>query len=165
MKYRFLLLGWTLLWTTSLIAEPRVELEVSGLDKSLQDNVRAHLGIARLTPQSGLIPFMPFRQDQPAMAITESNVRRLHRKATEEIGQALITSIPDHPPASTRSTFKSAVPARHMTASWMPGKPVICVLENGCCTATMKQQNSRCYRRLWRQAIWTPVTSVPSCAS
>jgi translocation and assembly module TamA len=89
MKYRFLLLGWTLLWTTSLIAEPRVELEVSGLDKSLQDNVRAHLGIARLTPQSGLIPFMPFRQDQPAMAITESNVRRLHRKATEEIGQAL----------------------------------------------------------------------------
>jgi len=89
MKYRFLLIGWTLLWTTALLAQPHVELDISGLDKAMEENVRAHLGIARLVPQNGLIPFLPFEQDEPAMAITESNVRRLHRQATEEIGQAL----------------------------------------------------------------------------
>ena len=89
MKYRFLLIGWTLLWTTALLAQPRVELEISGLDKALQENVRAHLAIARLVPQTGLIPFNPFAQNELPLAITESNVHRLHRQATKEIGQAL----------------------------------------------------------------------------
>ena len=89
MKYRFLLIALTLIWTTASLAEPRVELEISGLDKALEENVRAHLAIARLVPQTGLIPFNPFEQDQPPLAITESNVRRLHRLATEEIGEAL----------------------------------------------------------------------------
>jgi translocation and assembly module TamA len=71
------------------MAEPRVELEISGLDKALQENVRAHLGIARLVQQNGLIPFIPSDQYQPAMTIMESNVRWLHHQATEEIGQAL----------------------------------------------------------------------------
>ena len=89
MKYRFLLIAWILIWTTTSLAEPRVELEISGLDKALQENVRAHLAIARLVPRSGLIPLNPFEQDQPPLAITESNVRRLHRLATKEIGEAL----------------------------------------------------------------------------
>jgi len=89
MKHRVLLIAWILIWTTASLAEPRVELEISGLDKALQENVRAHLAIARLVPQTGLIPFNPFERDQPPLAITESNVRRLHRLATEEIGEAL----------------------------------------------------------------------------
>lgn len=89
MKYRFLLITLTLIWTTASFAEPRVEIEISGLDKALEENVRAHLDIARLVPQTGLIPFNPFEQDQPPPAITESKVRRLHRLATKEIGEAL----------------------------------------------------------------------------
>jgi translocation and assembly module TamA len=89
MTYRFLLIAWTLLWTTSSLAAAQVELEITGLDKQLQENVLAHLSIAQLVPQAGLIPFNPFEQDQPPLAITESNVRRLHRLATEEIGEAL----------------------------------------------------------------------------
>jgi translocation and assembly module TamA len=89
MKYKFLFIAWALFWTVPSLAAPRVELEISGLDAELQENVRAHLGIARLVPQTGLIPFMPFEQDQPVLAITESNVRRLHRRASDEIGQAL----------------------------------------------------------------------------
>ena len=89
MDHRFLFVTWTLIWTTAVLAAPRVELEITGLDKALQENVRAHLSIARLLPQKGLITFMPLEQDQPSLAITENNVRRLHRRATEEIGQAL----------------------------------------------------------------------------
>ena len=89
MKYRFLLITLTLIWTTASFAEPRVEIEISGLDKALEENVRAHLDIARLVPQTGLIPFNPFEQNQPPPAITESKVRRLHRLATKEIGEAL----------------------------------------------------------------------------
>ena len=89
MKYRFLLITLTLIWTTASFAEPRVEIEISGLDKALEENVRAHLDIARLVPQTGLIPFNPFEQNEPPPAITESKVRRLHRLATKEIGEAL----------------------------------------------------------------------------
>ncbi len=89
MKHRFLLIAWTLLWTSVVLAEARVELEITGLDKALQENVRAHLGIAQLVQQNGILPFLPGAQDQPAMAVTESNVRRLNRQATREIGEAL----------------------------------------------------------------------------
>jgi translocation and assembly module TamA len=89
MKQRYLLFAWTLLWTPLVMAEQRVELEITGIDQELQDNVRAHLGIARLAQQSGLIPFIPAGQDEPAMDITETNVQRLHRQATRDIGAAL----------------------------------------------------------------------------
>lgn len=71
------------------MAEQRVEIEITGLDKALQENVRAHLGIAQLVQQSGLIPFMPAKQDKPVMDITETNVRRLHRQAPRDINDAL----------------------------------------------------------------------------
>jgi translocation and assembly module TamA len=83
------LFAWILLWTPLVMAEQRVELEITGIDQELQDNVRAHLGIARLAQQSGLIPFIPAGQDEPAMDITETNVQRLHRQATRDIGAAL----------------------------------------------------------------------------
>ncbi len=89
MKYRYLLIAWTLLWMPFAMAAARVEVGISGLDKVLQENVRAHLGIARLVQQPGLIPFTPGEQDKPAMAVTESNVRRLHRQAPQEIKAAL----------------------------------------------------------------------------
>jgi translocation and assembly module TamA len=89
MKQRYLLFALTLLCTPLVMAEQRVELEITGLDKELQDNVRAHLGIAQLVQRSGPIPFIPAGQDEPAMDITETNVHRLHRHATRDIGAAL----------------------------------------------------------------------------
>ena len=89
MKHRFPLLAWTLFWMTTCLAAPQVELDITGLDKQLQENVRAHLSIARLVPQTGLTALNPFARDEPPLAITESNVLRLHRQATKEIGQAL----------------------------------------------------------------------------
>jgi translocation and assembly module TamA len=89
MKHRYLLIAWVLLWTPLVVAEQRVELEITGLDKELQENVRAHLGIARLIPETGIIPLMPGVQEQPVMDITETSVRRLHRQATRDIGAAL----------------------------------------------------------------------------
>ena len=89
MKHRYLLIVWALLWAPLAMAEARVELEISGLDKVLQENVLAHLGIAQLVQHSGLIPFLPGEQDKPVMAVTESNVRRLFRQATRDIGDAL----------------------------------------------------------------------------
>jgi translocation and assembly module TamA len=89
MKQSYLLFAWIMLWTPLVMAEQRVELEITGLDKELQDNVRAHLGIAQLVQRAGLIPFIPVGQDEPAMDITETNVHRLHRQATRDIGAAL----------------------------------------------------------------------------
>jgi translocation and assembly module TamA len=70
------------------MAQLHVEVEISGLDQELQKNVRAHLSIARLVKQPGLIPFTP-GGDMPAMDVTESNIRRLNRLATREIQDAL----------------------------------------------------------------------------
>lgn len=86
MMHRFLLIALMLFWIPPVVAAPRVELEILGLDKPLAENVRAHLKIARLVPQPGLIPFTA---DKPELEVTESNVRRLHRQATREIRAAL----------------------------------------------------------------------------
>jgi len=86
-KFR-LIVACILLWTPLAMAAQRVELEITGLDKTLEENVRAHLGIARLVKQNGIIPFVP-GQDQPEIPVTENNVRRLHRQATRDIGDAL----------------------------------------------------------------------------
>ena len=89
LKQTVTFIAWTLFWTTTCLAAAQVELEITGLDEPLQENVRAHLAIARLVPETGLIPFNPFAQDEPPLAITESNVRRLHRQASREIREAL----------------------------------------------------------------------------
>jgi len=89
MQHRYLLIAWLLLWTPIVLAEQRVEIEITGLDKELQENVRAHLGIARLVRQTGIIPLVPGVQEQPAVDITETSVRRLHRQATRDISDAL----------------------------------------------------------------------------
>jgi translocation and assembly module TamA len=89
MKPRYLLIAWALLWTPLVMAEARVEIEISGLDKELQENVLAHLGLSQLVKKSGLVPFIPGAQEKPVMAVTESNVRRLHRQASRDIGDAL----------------------------------------------------------------------------
>jgi translocation and assembly module TamA len=89
MKHRYLLIVWALLWTPITMAAQRVELEISGLDKELRENVTAHLGIAELVRHSGLIPFMPGAEDRPAQAVTETDIRRLHRQATRDISAAL----------------------------------------------------------------------------
>jgi translocation and assembly module TamA len=86
---RLLIVAWALLWAPAAMAGPRVEVEISGLDKALQENVRAHLAIAQLVEQSGLIPFIPGAPEQPVLAVTENNVRRLHRQAKGEIRGAL----------------------------------------------------------------------------
>jgi translocation and assembly module TamA len=86
---RLLIVAWALLWAPAAMAGPRVEVEISGLDKPLQENVRAHLAIAQLVEQSGLIPFIPGAPEQPVLAVTENNVRRLHRQAKGEIRGAL----------------------------------------------------------------------------
>ncbi len=89
MKHKYLLIAWALLWTPITMAAQRVELEISGLEKELQENVTAHLGIAQLVQHAGLIPFMPGDKDRPALAVTETNIRRLHRQATRDIEAAL----------------------------------------------------------------------------
>ena len=88
MKYKLLLIAWALLWTPIALAADRVEIVISGLDKTLRENVLAHLGIARLQ-QSGFIPFTQGEADRSAGAVTETNIRRLHRQATREIQDAL----------------------------------------------------------------------------
>ncbi|MGD8619096.1 MAG: autotransporter assembly complex family protein [Gammaproteobacteria bacterium] len=89
MKHRFLLIAWALLWTPVVLAAARVEIGISGLDKELRENVLAHLGIARLVQQPGFLPLTQGEADHPALAVTETNVRRLHRQATREIRDAL----------------------------------------------------------------------------
>jgi len=89
MKPRFLLIAWFLFWTTSVAAQPRVELVISGLDGPLEENIRAHLGIAQLVVQNGLLPLPVLESGEARPEITESNVRRLHRRASTEIAQAL----------------------------------------------------------------------------
>jgi len=89
MKHNYLLVIWILLWATTATAQPRVELLISGLDSTLEANVRAHLGIARLVTQTALLPLPHMEPEHPALEITAGNVRRLHRHAVAEIRQAL----------------------------------------------------------------------------
>jgi translocation and assembly module TamA len=89
MKHSYLLIAWALLWTPLAMGAARVEIEISGVDGVLQENVLAHLGIAQLVQQSGLIPFLPGEQNKPVEDVTESNVRRLYRQSTRDIGAAL----------------------------------------------------------------------------
>jgi len=86
---RYLLLAWALFWMPVAHAAERVEVSITGIGTALQDNVRAHLEIARLVRKPGVIPFTSGKQERTDLDITESNVRRLHRQAPQEIKAAL----------------------------------------------------------------------------
>ncbi len=89
MRHRLLIIAWALFWMPIALAAPRVEVEITGLGKALQENVRAHLGIAGLVRSAGVIPFTSGAQEKTDLDITESNVRRLYRQAPQEIKAAL----------------------------------------------------------------------------
>ena len=80
-----------LLMITSARAGVVLELEITGVEGAVLDNVRAHLSIARHDSKAGLLPFrMPFVGEEKAeKPLTENELRRLHRRARREIVQAL----------------------------------------------------------------------------
>jgi len=87
---RFLLaLCLTLLATTSVRAEPVLELEITGVDGALLDNVRSHLSIARLERKPALLPLPLPGKQAPEETLSGDTIRRLHRRARKEILQAL----------------------------------------------------------------------------
>ena len=80
-----------LLVITSARAEVLLELDITGVEGAVLDNVRAHLSIARHDSRAGLLPFpLPsVGEDSEAKPVTEAELRRLHRLARKEIRQAL----------------------------------------------------------------------------
>ncbi len=68
-------------------AAETVDVQITGIDDELLDNVNAQLGIAELVPKERLIP-LPAR-DQEKIEINETLVRKLHRAAPAEIRAAL----------------------------------------------------------------------------
>jgi translocation and assembly module TamA len=67
-------------WRATASAEDKVEVEVTGLTEELENNVLAYLSIADLGEKTGAEASQP---------VTESNVRRLHAAARDEIERAL----------------------------------------------------------------------------
>jgi translocation and assembly module TamA len=74
---------------TPAIAQPTLELEITGVDDELLQNVRAHLGLSRYVPAaSGLsLPLSGKAGPPPLPAANE--IRGLHRRAADEIRAAL----------------------------------------------------------------------------
>ncbi len=68
-------------------AAEHVDVQITGIEGELLDNVTAQLGIAQLDRKAKLIP-LPLPDDQDT-EITEATVRRLHRGAVAEIRKAL----------------------------------------------------------------------------
>ncbi len=68
-------------------AAETVDVQITGIDDELLDNVNAQLGIAELVPKERLIP-LPAR-DQEKIEINDTLVRKLHRAAPAEIRAAL----------------------------------------------------------------------------
>jgi translocation and assembly module TamA len=63
--------------------EPKVVVEVAGIDGELKENALAHLSIAELTKKAAK------ENPEAAPTISEDRVRRLHAAAPQEIEQAL----------------------------------------------------------------------------
>lgn len=86
-------LVWVLFATSSFLSgnalavDTRVEVKISGVENELLDNVRAFLSIAELEPEKSLLPLPLPGTKTPEH--TDSEVRRLHRRAEKEIRQAL----------------------------------------------------------------------------
>ncbi len=68
-------------------ASERVDVEVSGIEDELLDNVTAELGITQLVSKATLIPLPPV--DEEEIEVSEASIRRLHRAAPSEIRKAL----------------------------------------------------------------------------
>jgi len=66
------LLAW--LYSTALFAQVNINVEISGIDKLLEDNVRLFLSI---------------EQQKEHALMSEGRLRRLHKKAPQEISKAL----------------------------------------------------------------------------
>jgi translocation and assembly module TamA len=78
-----------LLWAATAPAQPVVEVQISGVDGALLDNVRAHLGVAAHDRKSVLMTLPDIGADTPEEPLTEGALRRLHQRARGEILQAL----------------------------------------------------------------------------
>ena len=78
-----------LLWAATAPAQPVVEVQISGVDGALLDNVRAHLGVAAYDRKSVLMTLPDIGADTPEEPLTEGALRRLHQRARGEILQAL----------------------------------------------------------------------------
>jgi translocation and assembly module TamA len=78
-----------LLASLAVVAQPRVEVEISGVEGALLDNVRAHLGIAAHDRKSVLQVLTELGEAAPADTLSEAELRRLHQRARGEIRQAL----------------------------------------------------------------------------
>ena len=80
-----------LLIITTARAEVVLEVEITGVEGAVLENVRAHLSIARHDSKAGLLPFrLPSVGDEKVgKPLTENELRRLHRRARREIGQSL----------------------------------------------------------------------------
>lgn len=72
------------------VAEPVLELDISGVEGVLLENVRAHLSLSRyVRTLPGLpLPGMPGMSGTPALP-GEHDLRAMHRRATREIRDAL----------------------------------------------------------------------------
>ncbi|MCW9013136.1 MAG: autotransporter assembly complex protein TamA [Gammaproteobacteria bacterium] len=71
---RMLLALLACLYSTMLLAESHVEIKISGIEQHLENNVRLFLSI---------------EQQKEHVLITEGRLRRLHKKAPQEIARAL----------------------------------------------------------------------------
>jgi translocation and assembly module TamA len=68
-------------------ATESIDVQITGIENELLDNVTALLGIAQLVKQTTLIPLPSV--DKQETVVTETSVRRLHRTAKPEIREAL----------------------------------------------------------------------------
>jgi translocation and assembly module TamA len=85
-----LLLLAGLFWISVASAQDRLSVEITGIEGDLLKNVHAFLSIAQLQPERGLLPVpLPGLEAKEAKAFSDSDVRRLHKRAVTEIRQAL----------------------------------------------------------------------------
>jgi len=82
-------LGLALLVISTARGGQVIELEITGVDGPVLDNVRSHLGIARHAPGTDLLSLPLPGKQPPEKPLGAGEIRRLHRRADREIRQAL----------------------------------------------------------------------------
>jgi translocation and assembly module TamA len=80
-----------LLPVAPLLAQPRIEVQVSGVDGDLLKNVRAHLGLSEYVSNGGGFPLSGLlkKKTEPRPLPGEREIRALHRRAPDDIRAAL----------------------------------------------------------------------------
>lgn len=87
---RLILLFACLLAVAAVSAEQTIEVEIVGIEGPELDNVRAFLSIAQLRPKKDLLTQLTtLQQTGESRPVTERMLRRLHKKAPQEIREAL----------------------------------------------------------------------------